>query len=481
MSTLHTTSIVGFPLSRLTLAREALARSYRAIVRAAARANQAAPSEPTLAITRAAYWESICVTCHVRWADLIGGTCMACRKGVCVSRQILDLELHWERPVLAGWEFLAVVEPLIGGNLIRRVPHAVVAEGELARWERGGITCDHCNTLRSRLETFIVRADGSDPAIPAGTYKQVGRNCLSAFLGGLSPAAILASIGWASMIRSEAGEDSEGGWPQGDEAHEIVEFMAWVASSARLNGFVTKGAAQKNPDGPGSTASHVDYLLTPQRGGEALSLWLAARAIHQPTDADRARGVAALAWARGLAGGSDYERNLRLIVDQPALGPKHMGLAASAIAGYDRATGQAVAAASKGSGSAHGAGSAHLGAVGDKGVAFGKVTIERIHVIETNYGALHIHSFRDAAGNVLVWKTSKGYGVAGDVVELKGTIKAHTEFRGEKQTELSRCKIANTGEGTTCEHGIMRVICLPCNVASREPVEQHPTSDDVTS
>ena len=55
-----------------------------------------------------------------------------------------------------------------------------------------------------------------------------------------------------------------------------------------------------------------------------------------------------------------------------------------------------------------------------------------------------IYSFTDEAGNIFVWKTQKCIDEQkGDHVILKGTIKAHGEFRGIKQTELIRCKISS--------------------------------------
>jgi hypothetical protein len=67
------------------------------------------------------------------------------------------------------------------------------------------------------------------------------------------------------------------------------------------------------------------------------------------------------------------------------------------------------------------------------------------------YGTNYIHIFRDAKGNKFTWKTSKNIGHCdnlnegglkeNDLVRLKGTVKDHVEYRGEKQTQLTRCKV----------------------------------------
>lgn len=55
---------------------------------------------------------------------------------------------------------------------------------------------------------------------------------------------------------------------------------------------------------------------------------------------------------------------------------------------------------------------------------------------------MHIYTFRDGAGNAIIWKTNKGLGIEkGSKVHLKGTIKDHSEYDEEKQTVLTRCKV----------------------------------------
>lgn len=54
---------------------------------------------------------------------------------------------------------------------------------------------------------------------------------------------------------------------------------------------------------------------------------------------------------------------------------------------------------------------------------------------------MFVHTFK-ADGNVIVWKTSKALNLECDKeVEITGTVKDHSEYRDEKQTVLTRCKI----------------------------------------
>lgn len=65
---------------------------------------------------------------------------------------------------------------------------------------------------------------------------------------------------------------------------------------------------------------------------------------------------------------------------------------------------------------------------------------------------MYIHTFKDADGNKLIWKTTTSLGTwlengewlkheYGDHVDLTGTVKEHKEYREEKQTALNRCKL----------------------------------------
>lgn len=78
-----------------------------------------------------------------------------------------------------------------------------------------------------------------------------------------------------------------------------------------------------------------------------------------------------------------------------------------------------------------------------------KATLVKTASFDTHYTyygeTTWVHTFEDGYGHIFVWKTSRtslDEFKSGIEVELKGTIKAHSEFRGVKQTELTRCKIS---------------------------------------
>jgi len=105
--------------------------------------------------------------------------------------------------------------------------------------------------------------------------------------------------------------------------------------------------------------------------------------------------------------------------------------------------------------------SQHVGNIGDRVEM--TLTLDHTATWEqpsyAGYGTdtMHIHAFKDTDGNTFIWKTSNGVYVAlgngqykvaekGNTVTLKGTIKDHSEYDGEKQTVLTRCKIIDVIE-----------------------------------
>ena len=89
----------------------------------------------------------------------------------------------------------------------------------------------------------------------------------------------------------------------------------------------------------------------------------------------------------------------------------------------------------------------HVGKVGEKLIR--KVKLAFTAIFETNFHAKgywtsntnYLHKFVDEAGNVFVWKTTLFLDLdRNQEVIIKGTIKAHDEYDGVKQTVLTRCK-----------------------------------------
>lgn len=64
------------------------------------------------------------------------------------------------------------------------------------------------------------------------------------------------------------------------------------------------------------------------------------------------------------------------------------------------------------------------------------------YLYDSMYDSVYLYTFKTKEGNIITWKTSytEEEFLVGDI-EITGRIKEHTEFRGVKQTQITRAKI----------------------------------------
>ncbi len=91
--------------------------------------------------------------------------------------------------------------------------------------------------------------------------------------------------------------------------------------------------------------------------------------------------------------------------------------------------------------------SRYIGQVGDKIDCEAVFEFTAWYTVKSFYGygedTIYIHNFR-AGDDKLIWKTSKGCFQnlnEGDRIRIKGTVKEHKEYKEEKQTILTRCRV----------------------------------------
>lgn len=157
--------------------------------------------------------------------------------------------------------------------------------------------------------------------------------------------------------------------------------------------------------------------------------------LPEPQDYEMAKTALARMEAELEAEGkelSDYEHNLLVVIRSGMVSYKTAGIAASLIPAYTRVLGEEIRRQ-------RAAKSEHVGTVGKREM-FLDLALERVIDVDTQFGTLHIHKFVDKSGNSLVWKTNSTRLDEGKSYNVKGTVKEHGDYKGWKQTELSRCK-----------------------------------------
>jgi hypothetical protein len=323
-------------------------------------------------------------------------------------------------PCIKGWIFSATIDHSNeAGNIIRRVLNTGVALP--IRFRHAEPVCEHCGTRRYRRDTFVLYCPETDE------FKQVGRSCLQDFFGhDPMAAARYAEILAAAGECGEAMEEFD--FASGRNFINLRDFLANAAAMVREHGWISrKKATEEGTTGTADMAMSNMY----SKG---------SRHYVSPTTDDRTIVEQAIEWGLNLSNKrnmTDYDHNVMVVVGSSVITPKTAGIAASVIGVYlmhrDR---QAAEQAARAAGGA----SAYVGAVKERLRAM-DATVTGAFPINVDMGVLYIYTF-SVNGNVFKWFTAgRDDLTVGARIKLTGTVKKHEEYKGVKQTSLSRCVI----------------------------------------
>lgn len=333
--------------------------------------------------------------------------------------------IEGESPKFAGWSFVASCDYHEEPVVIRQFVKETETERAMPEKFRSlGPVCEHCKTKRARKDCFVLRHDD-------GSWIQVGRSCLKDFLGHPNPEHLVQAASWLKDVEDACGHSADD--------RESVRFLpgvafvlSWASSTIARLGWTPKSKDDTEFGGSRVCTARIvresieDYLASIR--------YRTSCKFPRPTDNDRARADAAIAWAKNLTGSSEYEQNIRALTVRQSVEPKNFGMVVSIVAAYDRAMQNKREVAN----------SEHVGTVGDR-LRDVRVSCERvIELGDYGYGMQRINVMRDENGNVLVWKSGKALETGG-IFMATGTVKAHSEYKGRKQTDLTRCSVEHVG------------------------------------
>lgn len=366
-------------------------------------------------------------------------------EGVRIRLRYQRVRVEGESPRLPGWEFLGTLTPLAAGTLVGVVPGAEIAEGELDRFRQGDARfCAHCNTVRNRKETFLVRRQET------GAVLQVGRSCLKDYTGHPSGERLAILAGCiTSMLRSLSLEDDDrygigGGYLP--ETWSVDTFLARTVATVRECGWRSRTKAREDgPLGPMATADVVleDLGLLTSRDPGARE----AMAVKSYCEQDTEDGVVVLekvlAHLQAKARLSDYEQNLQVSLESAKLEGvrrKTAGIVASAVPFAHRlAREEAKLEAEKKNPS-----SVHFGVEGERGEWLLRVI--RASEFEGEFGWKTCVAMQDLGGNLAVWWANRTFSEeelgVGSLYRVRASVKRHGHTkRGKAETTLLRATL----------------------------------------
>ena len=372
-------------------------------------------------------------------------------------RRYYRIELVGTAPVVDGWKLVGVVEHTGDseiGNIIRDVP----GESMPLEYRNATAYCEHCNINRRRLETFVLRKTfetteetATDLVSIGDKWIKVGRNCLADFIRDPNAAdQICKWMEYLNDLASFCSDCEEDGFSGGCAIVRLSPMTAleFTARLIRLDGWMSRTKAkelmEKGEQPKSATANIVQsaffnaaqFWKKSERDPKH-NAWLDKLKETDPKDGELA--AAALSWIKEKLPQKDelqdYMYNLLVVSSGDTIQEKHLGIFCSLISTYRREMGlleqQKIRATQ----------SNHVGIVDKRDVFV--CTLVSSQPFDSDYGTKYLCRF-DCDGNSLIWWSSTDaitdFNI-GDKLEVKGTVKKHGEYKGWKQTELSRCKI----------------------------------------
>ena len=333
-----------------------------------------------------------------------------------------------------GWKFIASVEHTEKGNIISKACDVEVP----ARYYTTTPICEHCMSRRYRKDTFIIMN------METGEFKQVGRNCLADYTHGMSVEGVAA---YASLFDEiiGAGEPIDGVGGGYTTYIDSMDILMYAAEVVRHFGYVKSDGFARGTSDRVVAYYGVDHGWY-NRFGESdyrKQLQSEMEECHFNADSDEAKSLVedALKWLDGQDESNNYMHNLKTVCALKWCAVRHVGLLSSLFPAFNKALERE---AKKAKAAEDAKKSNWVGDIKGK-VEVAVHDFKAVASWDTQWGVTRIYKFTDDSGNVFVWKTSNW--VDDDKVEkIVGTVKDHTEFRGEKQTELTRCKCSYKAE-----------------------------------
>lgn len=342
------------------------------------------------------------------------------------------IELRGTAPVINGFKFVARIEHTKAGVIIARTPGCETIELPASVRNETNI-CEHCNTARNRLETFVVVSEET------GKPTIVGRNCLRDFIGSASIATAIAlyTILGKLVIELDNYDDDPnsagnigGGGRIGRGEYDRNHFLALTLRAIQINGWVSKKAAYEC-EGKVATAAEAGWAYFPlTRPSKAdREAWANA----QPTEKNFADVAAVRAWVDSLEGASEYEANLKVGCTLNYVSERNTGLVASAPAMYLRSIEKAAERAHEATLPT----SEHFGTVGARYLR--TLTTMSHRSIEGDYGVTTLYMLVDNNGNRFKWFSSSRDDIDdGETLVATFGIKSHDEWKGALSTGIAR-------------------------------------------
>lgn len=326
--------------------------------------------------------------------------------------------------IVNNWEFVAVIEHTTFGNVIRSISENIEFP---EKYRNVAPNCEHCNVNRYRKDTYLVRN------VETGEFKQVGKSCLRDYTNGLSAELVAEFIsGFDSIIKGET--PYTGIKPQ--RYYETKAIVEIASELVRVLGYEKKNYENPEKKYTSLRAEQYYWHLIDKHYSISTDREIKSNGFVFENPETKELAKNALHWIRETAEtrNNDFMKNLKILCMAEAVSARDLGIVCSLIPAYLRNLQWEQEKKRK---EATQAGSVHVGNVKER-ITIEVASFSCVTSWFTQFGTTYIFQIVDTNNNIFTWKTSNT--IPENTTKIVGTIKAHNEYRGIMQTELTRCK-----------------------------------------
>lgn len=345
-----------------------------------------------------------------------------------VTIKAIEVEVSGTAIAESGWKLAGKIEHLETGNVIHSFSDAVIPD----RYRSASPRCEHCNSDRHRKETYVLYHAENN------SWKQVGSACLKDFTGYVS-AEMAAAIASVYTLFEQVAEDRIY-IASSPKYFDIESVMCYAIECVKHWGY------HKSEEGNDATRERVRDLMHTHMKFPA-SIGAVTFDPMSTTNLQTFKDIRSRLLA--LDANDDYTNNLQVFLKAERIPENGLGILVSAVPYYNKM----IARETEQRKLEEASNSKFIGNIGQR-LTVDIATVKLLNIYDGYYGSTWRYQIIDAQGNVFMWDASNSIwdtfrvkdSLNGDVVEglplqLVGTVKKHDEFRGIKQTWLTRCRV----------------------------------------
>lgn len=349
------------------------------------------------------------------------------------TTKVKYIEVAAEGKVEHGpWEFVAVLEHQSSGNVIRNYNKSIEVP---ERYRTCGPTCEHCNKIRSRKDTYIIFNTDTQE------FKQVGTGCLKEYTQGLDAEEVARYISlFDTLIQGEAVSGS-GSF---ERYFNIREVLMYAFETVKHFGYEKADYYERYTRT--TRERTMDYLAVSTNS----TRWMTLRRIEQLKDemqsvsfnaeSQKDKVEDSLKWIANQEANNNYMNNLKVVCSEDWCSGRDLGILISLVITYKRALDEEIAKTLREKEREAEKQSEYLGVVGDK-IHFTTAKIECIWSGENQFGISYLYKMVDTEGNIVMWSTDKGLELENNF-NISCSIKKLEDYKGVKQTWVTRCRLS---------------------------------------